>query len=110
MVLHFLWCECGGVGVEGGSQNKQVILKVDKYMEGMSGPLLPGPPPRAVQQCLLDLFFSFNELRWNAMSPTCLAEGGANLLLPHVGLLVTLPALCGQPVQRVQAHLLYNLM
>lgn len=95
--------------VWGGSQNKPLILKEDKYMEGTSVPLFPGPPPRA-QQCLLDLFFSFNELRWNAMSPTCLAEGGANLLLPHVGLLVTLPALCGQPVQRVQAHLLYNLM
>lgn len=99
-----LGCVCVCVGV--GSQNKPVILKVDKYMETTSGPV---PPPRA-QQCLLDLFFKFNERRWNAMSPTCLAEGGANLLLPHVGLLVTLPALCGQPVQRLWAHLLYKLM
>ncbi len=71
--------------------------------------LFHGPPLRA-GQCLLDLFFSFNELHWNAVSPTCLAEGGAILLLPHVGLLVTLPGLCGQPVQRAQAHLLYNFM
>lgn len=95
------------VGV--GSQNKPVILKVDKYMETTSG-LFPQFLLREPRQCLLDLFFNFNELRWNAMSPTCLAEGGANLLLPHVGLLVTLPALCGQPVQRAWAHLLYNLM
>lgn len=60
--------------------------------------------------CLLDLFFSFNELRWNAVSPTCLWKGRAILLLPHVGLLVTLPGLCGQPVQRADAHLLYNFM
>lgn len=94
-------------------KNQPMILKVDKHTEATSAVphrgRFPGPPPRA-RQCLLDLFFNFNELRWNAMSPTCLVEGGANLLLPHVGLLVTLPALCGQPVQRVQAHLLYNLM
>lgn len=71
--------------------------------------LFPGPPLRE-GQCLLDLFCSFNELHWNAVSPTCLGEGGAILLLPHVGLLVTLPGLCGQLVQSAQAHLLYNFL
>lgn len=69
-------------------------------------PIFCGPPVR-VGQCLLGFF---NELHWNAVSPTCFAKGGAVLLLPHVGLIVTLPGLCGQPVQRAQAHLLYNFM
>lgn len=38
-----------------------------------------------------------------------LATGGAILLLPHVGLLVALPGLCGQPSSKAPASFVIQL-
>ena len=74
-------------------------------------PYSPGPPSDSVG---LNLFCSFNEppLECSVSHVSCggrLPRTAAPLLLlPHVALLVALPGLCGQPVQRHGPHLLYN--